>query len=101
MTTAADATARPRWQRLLLQLALSVPELAVAAGLGFAIFTATMLLGCRALSPACDSTGGLVVVVAGPSQVSSQRAATGSQRWRSGSLVGTARATRSMRSSQQ
>jgi len=65
VTTHASTPARPRWQRLLLQLALSVPELAVAAGLGFAIFTVTMALGCRALSPACDSAGGLAIVVVG------------------------------------
>jgi len=65
MTPPADPPARPRWQRLLLQLALSVPELAVAAGLGFAIFTVTMTLGCRALFPICDSTGGLALVVVG------------------------------------
>jgi hypothetical protein len=44
---------------------LSVPELAVAAGLGFAVFTVTMLLGCRFLTPVCDSTGGLALVVVG------------------------------------
>jgi hypothetical protein len=65
MTTGASTSARPRWQWLLLQLALSVPELAVAAGLGFAIFTVTMTLGCRALFPICDSTGGLALVVVG------------------------------------
>jgi len=65
VTSNANTPARPRWQRLLLQLALSVPELAVAAGLGFAVFTITMVLGCRALSPACDSAGGLAVVVVG------------------------------------
>ena len=63
MTTDESTTARPRWQWLLLQLALSVPELAVAAGLGFAVFTVTTMLGCRSLSPICDSAGGLAVVV--------------------------------------
>jgi len=65
VTTDARTTTRPSWQRLVLQLALSVPELAVAAGLGFAVFTVTMVLGCRALYPACDSTGGLAIVVVG------------------------------------
>ena len=59
MTTDARTTTRPTWQRRVLQLALSVPELAVAAGLGFAVFTVTMVLGCRALYPACDSTGAM------------------------------------------
>lgn len=75
MTTDSSTPARPRWQRLLLQLVLSVPELAVAAGLGFAVFTVTMRLGCRALSPACDSTGGLAIVVVG--LVASTLAASG------------------------
>jgi hypothetical protein len=64
MTTDTNAP-RSRWRRLLVQIALSVPELAIAFGLGFAVFTGTMVLGCRALYPACDSTGGLVVVVVG------------------------------------
>ena len=63
MTTAANTTAGARWQKLLLQLALSVPELAIAGGLGFAVFWGTTAVGCRALYPVCDSTGGLAIVV--------------------------------------
>jgi hypothetical protein len=63
MTTAANATAGARWQKLLFQLVLSVPELAIAGGLGFAVFWGATALGCRALHPVCDSTGGLAIVV--------------------------------------
>jgi len=63
MTTAANTTAGARWQKLLFQLALSVPELAIAGGFGFAVFWGATALGCRALYPVCDSTGGLAIVV--------------------------------------
>jgi hypothetical protein len=57
---------RPRWQTLLAQLALSLPELAIAYGLGFAAFFGAMALGCRVVgSQVCDSAGGLAVVVVG------------------------------------
>ena len=65
MTTAANTTAAPRWQKLLFQLALSVPELAIAGALGFAVFWGATALGCRALYPVCDSAGGLAIVVVG------------------------------------
>jgi hypothetical protein len=52
-----------RWRTLLPQLALSVPELAIAYGFGFAVFWIATWLGCRAVSPVCDSAGGLAVVV--------------------------------------
>jgi hypothetical protein len=64
VTAEANTAARPWWWKLLLQLALSALELALAFGLVFAIFTGAMVWGCRALYPACDSTGGLVIVVA-------------------------------------
>jgi len=64
MSAAAGTTARPRWQGLLFQLALSVPELAIAFGLGFAAFVGAMALGCRIVgSSVCDSAGALVVVI--------------------------------------
>lgn len=47
----------------LAQLALSVPELAIACGLGFAVFVGATALGCRLVSPACVDVGGLAVVV--------------------------------------
>jgi hypothetical protein len=55
----------PRWRTLLPQLALSVPELVIAFGFGFALFWIATALACRAVSPVCDSAGGLAVVVAG------------------------------------
>src|SRR5690348_12245364 len=62
MSAAANATAR--WQGLLFQLALSVPELAIALGLGFAAFVGAMALGCRIVGASvCDSAGGLAVVI--------------------------------------
>ena len=64
MSAPANATARPRWRSVLLQLALSVPELAIAQGLGFAAFVGATALGCRVVgSSVCDSAGGLAVVV--------------------------------------
>ena len=64
MTTDASATPGSRWRTLLLQLALSVPELAIAAGFGFAAFVGAMALGCRVVGPSvCDSAGGLAVVI--------------------------------------
>jgi hypothetical protein len=64
MTTGAITPARPRWQSVLLQLALSVPELVIALGFGFAAFVGAMALGCRVVGVSvCDSAGGLAVVV--------------------------------------
>ena len=64
MSAAANATARPRWTGVLLQVALSVPELAIAQGLGFAVFVGAMALGCRIVgSSVCESAGGLALVV--------------------------------------
>ena len=67
MTGAPDvATARrPRTQAVLIQLALSVPELAIAAGFGFAAFWGTTAFSCRLAPAICDSAGGLVFVVTG------------------------------------
>jgi hypothetical protein len=48
---------------MLLQLALSIPELGIAWLLGIAVFWAATALGCRLGSPICDSTGGVAVVV--------------------------------------
>lgn len=60
------STAGLRWQTLLVQLALSVPELAIAFGLGFATFVGAMALGCRVVGTSvCDSAGGLAVVIVG------------------------------------
>jgi len=62
----AGGAARPRWQRILFQLVLSVPELAIAYGFGFAVFMGAMALGCRVLGASvCDSAGALAIVVAG------------------------------------
>ena len=47
----------------LLQLALSIPELGIAAALGLAIFWAGTAAGCRLAVPICDSTGGVAIVV--------------------------------------
>jgi hypothetical protein len=64
MSAPTNAATSPRWQSVLLQLALSVPELAIAAGFGFAAFVGVMALGCRVVgSSVCDSAGGLAVVV--------------------------------------
>lgn len=64
MAADASAPARPRWQRILFQLALSVPELGVAYGFGFAVFVGAMALGCRLLGASvCDSAGALAIVV--------------------------------------
>jgi hypothetical protein len=64
MTSGTDTAVGPRWRTLLAQLALSVPELAIAHGLGFAAFVGAMALGCRVVgSSVCDSAGGLAVVV--------------------------------------
>jgi hypothetical protein len=58
------STAGLRWQQVLVQLALSVPELAIAFGLGFAVFWGAMALGCRVVgSSVCDSAGALAVVI--------------------------------------
>jgi hypothetical protein len=59
------APSASRWQRLLGQLALSVPEIAIAWGLGFAVFWGSMALGCRFVGTVCDSAGGLVIVILG------------------------------------
>jgi hypothetical protein len=66
MTTDTHAAAGSRWPKVLLQLALSVPELAIAYGFGFAVFVGAMALGCRAVgSTVCESAGGLAVVIVG------------------------------------
>jgi hypothetical protein len=55
---------RPSIRKVLGQLALSVPELAIAFGFGFAVFMGAMSLGCRVVgSSVCDSAGALAVVV--------------------------------------
>jgi hypothetical protein len=63
MMTDSKTSAGSRWPKLLAQLALSVPELAIAYGFGFAVFWGVLALGCRAVSPVCDSAGGLAVVI--------------------------------------
>lgn len=64
MASNASSTNGSRWRPLLFQVALSVPELAIAQGLGFAVFVGAMALGCRIVgSSVCESAGGLAIVV--------------------------------------
>jgi hypothetical protein len=61
----SDASRPSRRRALLIQLALSIPELAIAGGFGFAAFWGATAFSCRLAPAICDSAGGLVFVIAG------------------------------------